>query len=162
MSKPKIAPCLWFDGNAEEAARFYAEHFPNSSVDAVNRSPADYPGGGKEGKVLTVEFTVFGMKCLGLNGGSDFKFDEAVSFQVYTDDQDETDRYWNAIVENGGKVSQCGWCKDKFGFSWQITPRILMDVTTGADRAAAKRAMDAMMKMQKIDIAAIQAAAKGA
>ena len=161
MSNSKISPCLWFDGNAEEAARFYAEKFPNSSVDAVNRAPSDFPGG-KEGSVLTVEFTVFGMKMLGLNGGPNFKFDEAISFQVYTDDQAETDRYWNAIVENGGKASQCGWCKDKFGLSWQITPRILMDVTTGSDRAAAKRAMDAMMTMQKIDVAKIEAAAKGA
>lgn len=161
MSKPKIAPCLWFDGNAEEAARFYAAHFPNSSVDAVNLAPSDNPGGGKAGEVLTVEFTVFGMKFLGLNGGPHFTFDEAISFQVYTDDQAETDRYWNAIVENGGKASDCGWCKDKFGLSWQITPRVLMEVTTSSDRAAAKRGMDAMMTMQKIDIAKIQAAARG-
>ena len=155
----KISPCLWFDGNAEEAARFYADKFPNSSVDAVNLGPTDNPGGGKAGQVLTVEFTVFGMKMLGLNGGPNFKFDEAISFQVYTDDQAETDRYWNAIVENGGQASECGWCKDKFGLSWQITPRILMDVTTGSDRAAAKRALDAMMTMQKIDVAKIEAAA---
>lgn len=161
MSKPKICPCLWFDGNAEEAARFYGEKFPNSSVQAVHRAPIDYPSG-REGDTITVEFTVFGMQFLGLNGGPEFKFSEAVSFQVYTDDQAETDRYWNAIVENGGKASQCGWCTDRFGLSWQIVPRALIEATTSSDRAAAKRAMAAMMKMRKIDIATIQAAAQSA
>jgi predicted 3-demethylubiquinone-9 3-methyltransferase (glyoxalase superfamily) len=156
----KIAPCLWFDDNAEAAAQFYARTFPHSSVDAVNRTPSDYPNG-KEGDVLTVEFTVLGMPFLGLNGGSQFQFCEAVSFQVYTDDQAETDRYWNAIVADGGSESDCGWCKDRFGLSWQIVPRALLNAIKSEDRAAAKRAMNAMMQMKKIDIAAIQAAAKG-
>jgi 2-polyprenyl-6-hydroxyphenyl methylase/3-demethylubiquinone-9 3-methyltransferase len=156
----KIAPCLWFDNNAEAAAQFYAQTFPNSSVDAVNRAPSDYPSG-KEGDVLTVEFTVLGMPFLGLNGGPHFQFSEAVSFQVYTDDQAETDRYWSAIVADGGAESECGWCKDRFGLSWQIVPRALLDALKSDDRAAAKRAMNAMMQMQKIDIAAIEAAAKG-
>ena len=156
----KIAPCLWFDHNAEEAANFYAATFPDSAVKAVHRSPADYPDG-KAGNVLTVEFTVLGLEFLGLNGGPVFKFDEAISFQVYTDDQAETDRYWNAIVDNGGTASQCGWCKDRFGLSWQITPRALLKAMTNPDTVAAKRAMDAMMTMQKIDIAAIQAAERG-
>lgn len=160
MESRKIAACLWFDGNAEEAARFYAKTFPDSRVDAVHRSPADYPDG-KTNDVLTVEFTVLGMPFLGLNGGPHFKFDEAISFQVYTSDQEETDRYWNAIVGNGGSESMCGWCKDKFGLSWQITPRALMDAVTSPDRAAAKRAMEAMMQMKKIDIAAIEAARSG-
>ena len=155
-----IAVCLWFDGQAEEAAHFYATTFPDSHVDAVHRAPGDYPEG-KQGDVLTVEFTVLGMPFLGLNGGPTFKFDEAVSFQVYTRDQAETDRYWNAIVGNGGAESECGWCKDRFGLSWQITPRVLMDAYTGPDRAAAKRAFDAMMTMQKIDIATIEAALRG-
>ncbi len=156
----KIAPCLWFDGNAEDAAGFYARTFPDSRVDAVHRSPSDYPNG-KEGDVLTVEFTVLGMPFLGLNGGPQFTFDEAISFQVYTDDQAETDRYWNAIVNDGGSESDCGWCTDRFGLSWQITPRALMDAIGSSDRAAAKRAMNAMMQMKKIDIATIEAAVKG-
>jgi predicted 3-demethylubiquinone-9 3-methyltransferase (glyoxalase superfamily) len=157
----KIAPCLWFDGNAEEAAAFYARTFPDSRIDAINRSPSDYPSG-KEGDVLTVEFTVLGMPFLGLNAGPQFTFDEAISFQVYTDDQAETDRYWRAIVDDGGgSESVCGWCTDRFGLSWQIAPRVLMDAMKCSDRAAAKRAMDAMMQMKKIDIAAIEAAMRG-
>jgi predicted 3-demethylubiquinone-9 3-methyltransferase (glyoxalase superfamily) len=156
----KIAPCLWFDGNAEDAARFYAQTFPDSRIDAINRSPSDYPAG-KEGDALTVEFTVLGMPFLGLNGGPHFSFDEAISFQIYTDDQAETDRYWHAIVDAGGSESDCGWCKDRFGLSWQIVPRALMDAIKSSDRAAAKRAMDAMMQMKKIDIATIEAAVRG-
>jgi predicted 3-demethylubiquinone-9 3-methyltransferase (glyoxalase superfamily) len=156
----KITPCLWFDGQAEEAANFYAATFPDSAVKSVNRAPGDYPSG-KTGDVLTVEFTVLGMDFLGLNGGPQFKFDEAVSFMVYTDDQAETDRYWKAIVENGGQESVCGWCKDKFGLSWQITPRRLMELTTSKDTATAKRAFEAMLDMTKIDIAKLEAAAKG-
>jgi predicted 3-demethylubiquinone-9 3-methyltransferase (glyoxalase superfamily) len=156
----KIAPCLWFDGNAEDAARFYAQTFPDSRIDAINRSPSDYPDG-KEGDVLTVEFTVLGMPFLGLNGGSQFSFDEAVSFQIYTDGQTETDRYWHAIVDGGGSENVCGWCKDRFGLSWQIVPRALMNALKSPDRAAAKRAMAAMMQMKKIDIATIEAAVKG-
>lgn len=155
-----IAVCLWFDGAAEEAANFYAKTFPDSHVDAVHRAPGDYPAG-QQGDVLTVEFTVLGMPFLGLNGGPQFKFDEAVSFQVYTSDQAETDRLWNAITGNGGAESECGWCKDRFGLSWQITPRTLMDAFTDPDRAAAKRAFDAMMTMKKIDIATIEAARRG-
>jgi len=155
-----IAVCLWFDGNAEEAANFYAATFRDSHVDAVHRAPGDYPAG-QQGNVLTVEFTVLGMPFLGLNGGPQFKFDEAVSFQVYTRDQAETDHLWNAIVGNGGAESECGWCKDRFGLSWQITPRALMDAFTDPDRAASKRAFDAMMTMQKIDIAKIEAARRG-
>ena len=156
-AKRNIAVCLWFDGQAEEAANFYARTFPDSHVDAVHRAPGDYPSG-TEGGVLTVEFTVLGMPFLGLNGGPQFKFDEAVSFQVYTADQAETDRLWNAIVGNGGAESECGWCKDKYGLSWQITPRALMEAVTDSDPAAAKRAFEAMMTMKKIDIAAIEAA----
>jgi predicted 3-demethylubiquinone-9 3-methyltransferase (glyoxalase superfamily) len=156
----KITPCLWFDGQAEEAANFYAATFPDSQVKSVNRAPGDYPSG-KTGDVLTVEFTVLGMDFLGLNGGPQFKFDEAVSFMVYTEDQAETDRYWNAIVDNGGEENVCGWCKDKFGLSWQITPRLLMELTTSKDTAKAKRAFDAMMTMKKIDVAAIEAARRG-
>lgn len=152
--------CLWYDGGAEEAARFYASTFPDSSVDAVNRAPGDFPSG-KEGDVLTVSFTVMGIPCLGLNGGPAFKHDEAFSFQVATVDQAETDRYWNAIVGNGGEESACGWCKDKWGLSWQITPLALMEAISDPDPAAAKRAFDAMMTMQKIDIAAIEAARRG-
>ena len=155
-----MAVCLWFDGKAEEAANFYARTFPDSHVDAVHRAPGDYPAG-QQGDVLTVEFTVLGMPFLGLNGGPQFQFDEAVSFQVYTRDQAETDRLWNAITRNGGSESECGWCKDRFGLSWQITPRALMDAFTDPDRAAAKRAFDAMMTMKKIDIAAIEAARRG-
>ena len=155
--KPKNTICLWFDKDAQEAARFYAATFPDSKVTSVHHAPSDYPGG-KKGDVLTVEFTVLGIPCLGLNGGSTFKHSEAFSFQVATDNQEETDRYWNAIVGNGGKESQCGWCKDRWGLSWQITPRALLEATTDSDRAAAKRAFAAMMKMKKIDIATIEAA----
>jgi len=156
----RIVPCLWFDRNAEEAARFYAATFPDSAIKAVHRSPVDYPNG-KAGDVLTVEFTVLGMDFLGLNGGPIFNFDEAVSFQVHTEDQAETDRYWNAIVDSGGKASACGWCKDRFGLSWQITPRALVRAMANPDRAAAARAMEKMMTMGKIDIAAIEAAERG-
>jgi predicted 3-demethylubiquinone-9 3-methyltransferase (glyoxalase superfamily) len=152
--------CLWYNGTAEEAAQFYAKTFPDSAVKAVNRAPGDFPSG-TAGQVLTVEFTVLGVPCLGLNGGPAFKHTEAFSFQVLTEDQAETDRYWNAIVGNGGAESDCGWCKDKWGLSWQITPQVLMEATTDPDRAAAKRAFDAMMTMQKIDIAAIEAAWRG-
>jgi 2-polyprenyl-6-hydroxyphenyl methylase/3-demethylubiquinone-9 3-methyltransferase len=152
--------CLWYDGTAEEAARFYAKTFPNSSVTAVHCAPDNYPDG-RQGQVLTVEFTVLGIPCLGLNGGPVFKHSEAFSFQIITDDQVETDRYWNAIVDNGGSESQCGWCKDRWGLSWQITPRVLLEATTSHDRAAAKRAFNAMMGMKKIDIAAIEAARHG-
>lgn len=152
--------CLWFDDNAEEAAKFYAETFPDSFVSAVHRAPGDYPSG-KEGDVLTVEFTVLGVACLGLNGGPAFKHNEAFSFQVATEDQNETDRYWNAIVGHGGQESDCGWCKDKWGISWQITPIALTKAFTSPDRAAAKRAFDAMMTMKKIDVAAIEAAFRG-
>ncbi|MFW3615636.1 VOC family protein [Billgrantia antri] len=158
MAKNTI--CLWYDGGAEEAARFYAETFPDSSLDAVHRAPGDYPAG-EEGSVLTVEFTVLGVACLGLNGGPMFKHSEAFSFQVATEDQEETDRYWNAIVGNGGEESQCGWCRDKWGISWQITPIALTKAFTSPDRAAAKRAFEAMMTMRKIDIATIEAAFRG-
>ena len=156
----RITPCLWFDGQAEAAATFYAATFPDSRVDAVHRSPADYPSG-KAGDVLTVEFTVLGLPFVGLNGGPEFKANESVSFMVMTEDQAETDRYWNAIVDNGGQESECGWCKDKWGFSWQITPRVLLEATTSGDKAAAKRAFDAMMTMRKIDVAKIEAAIAG-
>jgi predicted 3-demethylubiquinone-9 3-methyltransferase (glyoxalase superfamily) len=159
-NKPKIATCLWFNKNAEEAANFYAATFPDSKVTAVHRSPADYPNG-KAGDVLTVEFTVLGQPFLGLNGGPEFTFDEAISFQVFTDTQEETDRYWNAIVSNGGQESMCSWCKDRFGLSWQIVPRALTDALADRDKAAAKRAMEAMMTMRKIDIARIDAARRG-
>ncbi len=149
-----------YDGTAEAAARFYAQTFPNSAVTAVHHAPGDFPAG-KQGQVLTVEFTVMGLPCVGLNGGAAFKHTEAFSFQVITDDQAETDRYWDAIVNNGGAESACGWCKDKWGLSWQITPRALLDATTDPDRAAAKRAFEAMMTMKKIDIAAIEAAWHG-
>jgi len=158
MVKPaKNTICLWYDGDAEAAARFYAKTFPDSSVGAVHRAPGDFPSG-KKGDVLTVEFTVMGIPCLGLNGGPAFKHSEAFSFQVATADQAETDRYWNAIVGNGGQESACGWCKDKWGLSWQITPIALTKAITDPDPAAAKRAFDAMMQMKKIDIAAIEAA----
>jgi 2-polyprenyl-6-hydroxyphenyl methylase/3-demethylubiquinone-9 3-methyltransferase len=153
----KSAICLWYDGAAEEASAFYAQTFPDSAVKAVHRAPSDYPDG-KEGDVLTVEFTVLGIACMGLNGGPAFKHSEAFSFMVITEDQAETDRYWNAIVENGGAESQCGWCKDKWGLSWQITPRILLEATTSSDKAAARRAFEAMMHMKKIDVAAIERA----
>ncbi len=154
------AICLWYDGTAEEAANFYARTFPNSAVTAVHRAPGDYPNG-KEGQALTVDFTVVGVRCIGLNGGPMFKHSEAFSFQILTEDQAETDRYWNAIVGNGGAESACGWCKDKWGLSWQITPRALVAAITDSDRAAAKRAFEAMMTMQKIDIATIEAARRG-
>ena len=156
---PKNTICLWFDKDALEAARFYAATFPDSEVKAVHKAPADYPSG-KEGDVLTVEFTVFGIPCLGLNGGPEFSHSEAFSFQIATDDQDETDRYWNAIVGNGGQESQCGWCKDKWGVSWQITPKALTDGMSDPDDATRKRVFTAMMGMKKIDIAAINAARK--
>ena len=152
--------CLWYNGDAEEAATFYANTFPDSSVDAVHRAPGDFPGG-KKGQVLTVQFTVLGLPCLGLNGGPKFKHSEAFSFQVSTADQAETDRYWDAIVGNGGQESACGWCKDKWGLSWQITPAALMKAITDPDPAAAKRAFAAMMTMRKIDVAAIEAARRG-
>lgn len=160
MQPAKNTICLWYDGDAEEAARFYASTFPNSSIDAVHRAPGDYPDG-KQGDVLTVNFTVMGIPCLGLNGGPTFTHSEAFSFQVATADQVETDRYWNAIVNNGGEESQCGWCRDKWGLSWQITPIALTQAVTDKDTAAAKRAFDAMMGMRKIDIAAIEKARKG-
>jgi predicted 3-demethylubiquinone-9 3-methyltransferase (glyoxalase superfamily) len=151
--------CLWFEKDAEVAANFYATTFPDSKVTAVHHAPSDFPGG-KQGDVLTVEFTVCGIPCMGLNGGPAFKQSEAFSFQIATDNQEETDRYWNAIVGNGGKESQCGWCKDRWGLSWQITPRALIDaLAVGGDEA--KRAFEAMMKMTKIDVAAIEAARRG-
>jgi len=152
--------CLWYHGTALDAATFYAATFPDSAVGAVLRAPGDYPAG-KLGDVLTVEFTVMGIPCLGLNGGSGVKHNMAFSFQVATDDQAETDRLWNAIVGNGGEESQCGWCKDRWGLSWQITPRALTAAIANPDQAAAKRAFDSMMGMRKIDIAAIEAARRG-
>jgi predicted 3-demethylubiquinone-9 3-methyltransferase (glyoxalase superfamily) len=152
--------CLWYDGTALDAATFYAQTFPDSEVTAVHRAPGDYPDG-KQGDVLTVEFTVCGTPCLGLNGGPMFKHSEAFSFQIATDDQAETDRLWNAIVGNGGQESDCGWCKDRWGLSWQITPRALTEAFTDPDRVAAKRAFDAMMTMRKIDIATIDRARRG-
>ena len=157
MAKNTI--CLWYNRDAEEAANFYAKTFPDSAVKSVQRAPTDYPSG-KAGDVLVVEFTVFGVACIGLNGGPEFKHSEAFSFQIETEDQVETDRYWNAIVGNGGQESQCGWCKDKWGLNWQITPRTLNEaMAVGGDEA--KRAFDAMMKMKKIDVAKIQAARRG-
>jgi 2-polyprenyl-6-hydroxyphenyl methylase/3-demethylubiquinone-9 3-methyltransferase len=156
----KNTVCLWFDGTAEEAARFYAETFPDSSVGPIHRAPGDYPSG-KEGDVLLVEFKVMGIPCIGLNGGPGFKHSEAFSFQVATDDQAETDRMWNAIIQNGGEASACGWCKDKWGLSWQITPRVLTEGIADPDRATAKRVFEAMMQMGKIDVAAIEAARRG-
>ena len=159
MAIPKNTICIWYDKDAEAAARFYTETFPDSAISAVRTAPGDNPSG-KAGEVLTVEFTVFGIPCLGLNGGPVFKQSEAFSFQIATDDQEETDRYWNAIVGNGGQESQCGWCKDKWGVSWQITPRALSEaMVAGGDEA--KRAFDAMMTMKKIDIAAIEQARAG-
>ena len=159
MAIPKNTICIWYDKDAEAAARFYTETFPDSAISAVRTAPGDNPSG-KAGEVLTVEFTVFGIPCLGLNGGPVFKQSEAFSFQIATDDQKETDRYWNAIVGNGGEESQCGWCKDKWGVSWQITPRALSEaMVAGGDEA--KRAFDAMMTMKKIDIAAIEQARAG-
>jgi predicted 3-demethylubiquinone-9 3-methyltransferase (glyoxalase superfamily) len=157
MNKNTI--CLWYNKDAEEAARFYASTFPNSTVSAVHKAPSDYPSG-KKGDVLTVDFTVCGVPCMGLNGGDTFTHNEAFSFQIATEDQAETDRYWNAIVGNGGKESACGWCKDKWGLSWQITPRVLTEaMSKGGD--VAKRAFDAMMDMRKIDVAKIEAAVRG-
>jgi predicted 3-demethylubiquinone-9 3-methyltransferase (glyoxalase superfamily) len=161
MEQPaKNRVCLWYDRDAEDAARFYAETFPDSSVTAVHRAPGDFPSG-QQGDVLTVEFTVMGIPCIGLNGGPAFKPTEAFSFQVATADQAETDRYWHAIIGNGGEASACGWCKDKWGLSWQITPLALTNAISDPDPAAAKRAFDAMMEMTRIDIAAIEAARRG-
>ena len=151
--------CLWFDKDAEAAARFYAATFPHSALTGVHKAPGDYPDG-KEGEVLTVEFTVLGIPCMGINGGTQFRHSEAFSFQIATDDQAETDRYWNAIVGNGGQESACGWCKDKWGISWQITPRALTEAMA-AGGAEAKRAFEAMMGMTKIDVASIEAARRG-
>lgn len=156
----KNTVCLWFDRDAEEAANFYAKTFPDSSVGAVHKAPADYPSG-KEGDVLTVDFTVMGIPCLGLNGGPEFKHNYAFSFQVATVDQAETDRYWNAIVGNGGEESECGWCKDKWGLAWQITPIALTEGIASPDAATAKRVFAAMMQMKKIDVAAIEKAHRG-
>ena len=159
MNIPKNTICIWYDKDAEAAARFYTELFPDSKITAVRRAPGDYPSG-QEGDVLTVEFTVCGVPCLGLNGGPAFKHSEAFSFQINTEDQAETDRYWNAIVGNGGEESQCGWCRDKWGLSWQITPRTLTEaMAAGGDEA--KRAFEAMMPMRKIDVAAIDKARRG-
>jgi 2-polyprenyl-6-hydroxyphenyl methylase/3-demethylubiquinone-9 3-methyltransferase len=158
MNKNTI--CLWFNRDAEEAARFYAATFPDSAVSAVHRAPGDYPAG-KEGDVLTVEFTVAGIPCLGLNGGPGPTHSDAFSFQIATEDQEETDRLWNAIVGNGGTASVCGWCKDKWGLSWQITPRVLSEGIADPDPAVAKRVFEAMMTMAKIDVAAIEAARRG-
>ena len=155
----KASNCLWYESGAEDAAKFYASVFPDTSVGAIHRAPGDNPSG-KEGAVLTVEFTVCGIPCMGLNGGPTFKQSEAFSFQIATDNQEETDRYWNAIVGNGGQESACGWCKDRWGLSWQITPRVLTDALA-AGGAEAKRAFDAMMTMQKIDVATIEAARRG-
>lgn len=152
--------CLWYDGGAADAAQFYAATFPDSSVQEVTYAPGDYPAG-KQGDVITVDFTVLGLPCMGLNGGPAFKHTEAFSFQVTTTDQEETDRYWHAIIGNGGQGSQCGWCKDRWGVPWQITPLALTRAISNPDRAAAKRAFEAMMQMQKIDIATIEAAVRG-
>lgn len=157
MAKNTI--CVWYDKDAEAAAHFYATTFPDSSVDAVSHAPTDYPSG-KKGDVLVVEFTVAGIPCIGLNGGPAIKHSEAFSFQIATDNQEETDRYWNAIVDNGGRESACGWCKDKWGISWQITPRVLTEaLAAGGDEA--RRAFQAMMTMKKIDVAVIEAARRG-
>ncbi len=157
--KSKNTICLWYESDAEGAARFYSETFPDSKVGSVHRAPTDFPGG-KAGTVLTVEFTVCGIPCFGLNGGKRFTHSEAFSFQIATDDQAETDRYWDAIVGNGGAASMCGWCKDKWGLSWQITPRVLTEaMAKGGD--VAKRAFEAMMQMQKVDVARIEAAVRG-
>ena len=160
MTPAKNTICLWYNGDAEDAARFYAETFPDSSLGTVHRAPGDYPTG-QQGDALTVEFTVLGVPCLGLNGGPGFPHTWAFSFQVATADQAETDRYWDAIVGNGGEGSACGWCRDKWGVWWQITPVVLTETMTGSDGAAAKRAFDAMMQMKKIDVAAIEAARRG-
>jgi 2-polyprenyl-6-hydroxyphenyl methylase/3-demethylubiquinone-9 3-methyltransferase len=156
----KNTVCLWFNGDALDAAKFYAATFPDSAVSAVHHAPGDYPAG-KQGDVLTVEFTVAGIPCLGLNGGPGVQHSEAFSFQIATDDQEETDRLWNAIVGNGGRENVCGWCQDKWGLSWQITPRVLSEAIADPDPAVARRAFEAMMKMGKIDVAAIEAARRG-
>ncbi len=160
MNIAKNTICLWYDHDAEEAARFYAEIFPDSSVGAIVLAPGDYPSG-KKGDVITVNFTVLGIPCIGLNGGPEFKHNEAFSFQVATQDQEETDRYWNAIVNNSGQESECGWCKDKWGISWQIIPMALLEASYSSDPVVAKRVFDAMLKMKKIDVAIIQAAVRG-
>lgn len=160
MNIAKNTICLWYDHDAEEAARFYAEIFPDSSVGAIVLAPGDYPSG-KERDVITVNFTVLGIPCIGLNGGPEFKHNEAFSFQVATQDQEETDRYWNAIVNNSGQESECGWCKDKWGISWQIIPMVLLEASYSSDPVVAKRVFDAMLKMKKIDVAIIQAAVRG-
>jgi predicted 3-demethylubiquinone-9 3-methyltransferase (glyoxalase superfamily) len=159
MSQARNTICLWYESGAEDAARFYAETFPDSAVTSVDRAPGDFPGG-VAGQVLTVSFTVMGLPCLGLNGGPTFRQSEAFSFQILTEDQAETDRYWNAIVGNGGQESQCGWCKDRWGVSWQITPRALTEAMRQGGEVA-RRVFAAMMPMQKIDIAAIEAARRG-
>ncbi len=156
----KNTVCLWYDGTALEAAQFYAETFPDSAVGDVFRAPADFPAG-KAGDVLTVLFTVAGIPCLGLNGGPMFRHSEAFSFQIATDSQEETDRLWNAIAGNGGQESECGWCKDKWGLSWQITPRVLTDALANPDPQVGRRAFEAMMTMRKIDVAKIEAAVRG-
>lgn len=161
MAADTMITCLWFDhGEARNAAKFYASVFPDSHVGAAHGAPSDFPGGA-QGNELTVEFTVLGQKFVGLNGGPNFRPNEAVSFMVVTEDQSETDRYWDVIVDNGGEESACGWCKDRWGFSWQITPRVLLDALNDPNAAAAKRAFEAMMSMTKIDIAAIEAALRG-
>ncbi len=160
MARPKTSICLWYNNDAEEAANFYASVFPNTSMEEIVRAPADYPAG-KEGDPIVVWFNVMGIQCMGLNGGPAFKHCEAFSFQVETESQEETDKYWNAIVDNGGEESMCGWCKDKWGISWQITPAILNKALSDPDRAASKRVFEAMMEMQKIDIAKIEAAYRG-
>ena len=157
---PKNTICLWYDGTALEAAQFYTETFPDSTLGAIFRAPGDYPSG-KEGEVLTVQFTLCGIPCLGLNGGAAFRHSEAFSFQIATDDQAETDRLWHAITANGGQESACGWCKDKWGLSWQITPRLLTSALAHPDPAVAKRAFEAMMQMTKIEVAVIEAAIRG-
>ncbi|MCB1742444.1 MAG: VOC family protein [Gammaproteobacteria bacterium] len=156
----KNTVCLWYESEAERAASFYAATFPDSEVRGIQRAPTDFPNG-KAGDVLVVEFSVCGIACIGINGGPRFEHSEAFSFQIATDDQAETDRYWNAIVGNGGEESQCGWCRDRWGISWQITPRILTQAIASPDREAARRAMEAMFEMKKIDIAAIEAALAG-
>jgi predicted 3-demethylubiquinone-9 3-methyltransferase (glyoxalase superfamily) len=156
----KISPCLWFDGKAEEAAKFYTQLFPDSHIDSIDRSPADTPSG-PEGSILTVKFTLVGRTYIALNGGPDFTFNEAISLQIECEDQAEVDRYWSALIADGGEPSVCGWLKDRFGVSWQVTPRQLLEMTTSLDRAAAKRAMEAMLKMTKIDIAKLEEAYQG-
>ncbi|WP_411852147.1 VOC family protein [Stenotrophomonas sp. LGBM10] len=158
--RPRNTICLWFDGTALEAATFYAHTFPDSAVIAVHHAPADFPSG-KQGDVLTVDFTVAGIPCIGLNGGPAFRHSEAFSFQIATDDQAETDRLWDAIVGNGGEESACGWCRDRWGLSWQITPRVLSEAVTSNDPAVARRAFEAMMTMRRIDVARIEAAVRG-